>query len=104
MINLTLKEVLLTMFQENGKSIDDVDFVLVRTLGLNLDGFWKSAADCIWDINKLNDEFRVVFKDKTWIEKVYDKDGNAKLKYRKLFEKPVCVLVYAKPREFYDVD
>ena len=103
-VDITLKEALLAALQENGKSVEDIDFILVGGLGLELNGFWESAAKCDWDISKLNDEFRIVFKDRTWINKHYSRDGSARLKYHKFFEKPMCILLHAQPREFYNVD
>lgn len=102
--DITLKEALLAAFQENGKSIEDVDFILVGGLGLDLGGFWESADKCDWDIEKLNDEFRIVFKDRTWINKHYSCNGSVRLKYHKFFEKPACVLLHPRPQEFYNID
>ena len=100
--DITLEQALLAVLQENGKSIKDIDFILVKGLSLDLDGFWESAAKCDWNIDKLNDEFRIVFKDKTWINKHYSRDGKPRLKYHKFFEKPICILLHPQPQEFLD--
>ena len=99
---VSVAEALRCKIQEEGKSLEDVDFILVGGLGLQVDDFWNSAERCAWDINKLKDEFRVVFKDQTWISKHYSRNGDAWLKYHKLFEKPVCILLHPTPQEFFD--
>lgn len=38
-VDMTLKEALLAALQENGKSVEDIDSILVRGLGLEQDGF-----------------------------------------------------------------
>ena len=97
---VSVAEALRCKIQEEGKSLEDVDFILVGGLGLQVDDFWNSAERCAWDINKLKDEFRVVFKDQTWISKHYSRDGNVRLKYHKCPDKPGSILLNPMPREY----
>lgn len=99
---VSVAEALRRKIQEEGKSLEDVDFISVNGLGLQTDHFWMRAEQVPWDINKLKDEFRIVFKDRTWISKHYSRDGDVRLKYHKLFEKPECILLYPQPQEFLD--
>lgn len=99
-VYVSVAEALRRKIQEEGKSLEDVDFILVGKLGLSVDDFWMRAEQVPWDIDKLKDEFRVVFKDRTWISKHYSRDGDVRLKYHGLFEKPVCILTNPMPQEF----
>lgn len=101
-VYVSVAEALRRKIQEEGKTLEDIDFISVNGLGLQTDHFWKNADKCIWDINKLKDEFRIVFKDRTWISKHYSRDGSVRLKYHGLFEKPVCILLHPQPQEFLD--
>lgn len=101
-VYVSVAEALRRKIQEEGKSLEDVDFIMVGRLGLYLEDFWESAAQCDWDINKLKDDFRIVFKDHTWISKHYSRDGSVRLKYHQLFERPACVLLHPVPQEYYD--
>ena len=101
-VYVSVAEALRRKIQEEGKSLEDVDFILVGGLGLNVHDFWMRAEQVPWDINKLKDEFRIVFKDHTWISKHYSRDGSVRLKYHKLFEYPVCILINPMPQEFLD--
>lgn len=102
-VYVSVAEALRRKIQEEDKNIEDIDFILVGRLGLNVDDFWNSAEQVAWDIDKLNDEFKIVFKDRTWISKHYGRDGNARLKYHKLFERPVCIMLHPMPQEYMDV-
>ena len=101
-VYVSVAEALRRKIQEEGKSLEDVDFISVGGLGLQTDDFWMRAEQVPWDIDKLKDEFRIVFKDRTWISKHYSRDGDVRLKYHKLFEKPACILLYPQPQEFLD--
>jgi len=97
---VSVAEALRRKIQEEGKSVEDVDFILVGNLGLQTDDFWEIAELWEWNIDKLKDEFRIVFKDRTWISKHYSRNGDVRLKYHKLFEKPMCILLHPMPQEF----
>jgi hypothetical protein len=101
---VSVAEALRRKIQEEGKNLEDVDFILVGGLGLQTDDFWMRAEQVLWDINKLKDEFRIVFKDQTWISKHYSRDGSTRLKYHKCPEKPVCILLHPMPQEFINID
>lgn len=99
---VSVAEALRRKIQEEGKSLEDIDFILVGTLGLKVDDFWKIAELWRWNIDQLKDEFRIVFKDKTWLSKHYSRDGSVRLKYHKCPDKPACILINPMPREFLD--
>ena len=99
-VSVSVAEALRRKIQEEGKSVEDVDFIMVGNLGLHVGDFWMRAEQVLWDIDKLKDEFRIVFKDRTWISKHYSRDGSVRLKYHGLFEKPVCILTHPMPQEF----
>jgi len=99
---VSVAEALRRKIQEEGKSLEDVDFISVGGLGLQTDDFWKTAELWKWDINQLKDEFKIVFKDRTWIGKHYSRNGSVRLKYHKLFEEPTCILLHPMPSEFLD--
>jgi hypothetical protein len=99
-VYVSLAEALRRKIQEEGKSVEDVDFILVGGLGLHVNDFWARAEQVPWDIDKLKDEFRIVFKDRTWISKHYSHNGDVRLKYHRLFEKPVCIMLCPTPQEF----
>lgn len=101
-VYVSVAEALRRKIQEEGKTLEDVDFISVNGLGLQTDHFWMRAEQVPWDINKLKDEFRIVFKDRTWISKHYSRDGSVRLKYHRLFEKPICILLHPQPQEFLD--
>lgn len=100
----SLAEALRRKIQEEDKSLEDIDFILVGRLGLNVHDFWMRAEQIPWNIDRLKDEFRIVFKDRTWISKHYSRNGDVRLKYHRLFEKPVCTLLHPQSQEFYNVD
>ena len=101
-VYVSVAEALRRKIQEEGKSLEDVDFIVVSGLGLQTDDFWMRAEQVPWDINKLKDEFRIVFKDRTWISKHYSRDGSVRLKYHECPDEPVCVLLNPLPQEFID--
>lgn len=101
-VYLSVAEALRRKIQEEGKSLEDIDFILVGTLGLKIDDFWMRAEQYAWDITKLKDEFKIVFKDRTWISKHYSRNGDVRLKYHRLFERPVCILTHPSPRDFLE--
>lgn len=101
-VYVSVAEALRRKIQEEGKSLEDVDFISVGGLGLQTDDFWMRAEQVSWNIDKLKDEFRIVFKDRTWISKHYGRNGNARLKYHGLFEKPTCLLTNPMSSEFLD--
>ena len=51
--------------QQEGKNLEDIDFISVNGLGLQIEDFWNSAEQCDSNIEKLKDEFKIVFKDGT---------------------------------------
>ena len=99
-VYVSVAEALRRKIQEEGKSLEDIDFISVGSLGLDVHDFWMRAEQCAWDIDKLKDEFRIVFKDHTWISKHYSRNGDVRLKYHGLFEKPLCILTHPMPQEF----
>lgn len=101
-VYMSVTKALHRKIQEEGKDLDDIDFIAVGGLGFNLLDFWEVADKCDWDINKLKDEFRIVFKDGTWISKHYSRDGSVRLKYHECPDEPVCVLLNPLPQEFID--
>ena len=105
-MHVSVAEALRRKIQEEGKDLDDIDyidFIAVGGLGLDVSDFWKIADKCYWDIDKLKDDFRIVFKDKTWISKHYSREpGHVRLKYHKCPSKPVCILTNPLPQEFLD--
>lgn len=103
-VSISVAEALRRKIQEEGKSLEDIDFILIGALGLKVDDFWKVAELQRWNIDQLKDEFRIVFKDKTWLSKYYSRNGNVRLKYYKCPDKPVCVLLNPSPQEFYSVN
>ena len=64
-VYVSVAEALRRKIQEEGKSLEDIDFISVGGLGLDANDFWMRAERIPWDINKLKDEFRIVFKDRT---------------------------------------
>lgn len=99
-VYVSVAEALRRKIQEEGKSLEDIDFILIGNLGLQTDNFWMRAEQVPWDINKLKDEFRIVFRDRTWISKHYSRNGDVRLKYHGLFEKPMCILMNPMPQEY----
>ena len=43
---VSVAEALRRKIQEEGKSLEDVDFILVGSLGLHVEDFWNSAEQC----------------------------------------------------------
>lgn len=99
-VYVSVAEALRRKIQEEGKSLEDVDFIAVGNLGLRTKDFWMRAEQVPWDIDNLKDEFKIVFKDRTWISKHYSRNGDVRLKYHGLFEKPMCILTNPMPQEF----
>ena len=99
-VYMSVTKALHRKIQEEGKDLEDVDFISVNGLGLQVDDFWRNADKYSWDINKLKDEFRIVFKDGTWISKHYSRDGSVRLKYHECPDEPVCVLLNPMPQEY----
>jgi len=100
--DLTIGQVLRRKIEEENKTIEDIDFILVGGLGLFTNDFWDSADQCDSNIENLKDEFKIVFKDGTWINKHYSRDGNIRLKYHKCPIRPVCILLHPTPQEYLD--
>jgi len=101
-VYVSVAEALRRKIQEEDKSLEDIDFIAVGNLGLRTKDFWMRAEQVPWDIDKLKDDFRVVFKDRTWISKHYGRNGDARLKYHGLFEQPICILTNPMPQEYMD--
>ena len=99
-LSISVAEALRRKIQEEGKSLEDVDFILVGKLGLQINDFWIQAEQTPWNIDKLKDEFRIVFKDRTWISKHYSRNGDVRLKYHNFFEQPICILTNPLPQEY----
>ena len=99
---MTLGTVLRQTIQENGKNVEDIDLITVNGIGLNLNDFWNSADQCTATIDELKDEFKIVFKDNTWINKHYSRNGNVRFKYYKYPDRPVCILLNPSPQEYID--
>lgn len=102
-VYVSLAEALRRKFQEEDKSLEDIDFIAVDGYGLNTKDFLVRAEQVPWNINQLKDGFRVVFKDHTWISKHYNKEGKPRLKYHKAPERPVCIIGHPKPQEFMNI-
>ena len=98
----TIKELLIKKIESEGLDVKDVDFVAVGGLGLKLDDFWK-AANFKCSIDEVKDNFILVFKDGTWINKHYSRDGQVRFKYHKHPEKPSVILTHPQPQEFLDI-
>lgn len=102
--SISVAEALRRKIQEEGKSLKDIDFIVVDGLGLCIKDFWNSAEQCDSSIENLKDEFKIVFKDGTWINKHYSRDGSVRLKYHKCPDKPVCILINPLPQEYLTGD
>ena len=97
----TLKRLLVEKIESENLTIDDIDFVAVGGLGLNLNHFWQAAnVECT--IENIKDDFILVFKDGTWIGKHYSRSGEVRFKYHRHPIKPNVMLLHPKPQEFID--
>lgn len=101
-VYVSVAEALRRKIQEEGKSLEDIDFILVGGLGLNVHDFWMRAEQVPWYIRELKDDFKIIFKDGTWISKYYNRYGTAQLKYYKCPERPACILLNPLPQEYID--
>lgn len=99
----TLKELLIEKIESEKLDINDVDFVSIGGLGLRLDHFWQ-AANIECNVEDVKDNFVLVFKDGTWINKHYSRNGDVRFKYHKTPNHPVSILLHPTPQEFLDID
>ena len=98
----TLFELLAAKTNEENKTIDDVAFITVGGIGLHKDHFWEISKRIEVKVEDLDDEFRVVYSDGTWLSKHYSRDGSVRLKYHKCPEKPMAIIVYPTQKDFLD--
>lgn len=99
-VDMTLGKALRRKIQEEGKSVKDIDFVSVRGLSFSLERFWDIVNNLNVSIENLNDDFKIVFKDGTWISKHYNGDGSVRLKYHPQISRPTCKVLNVSPQDF----
>lgn len=101
-MKINFKQEILDAIHDSGHVIDDIDFITNNGLGLDYNNFWE-VADFMYDASTgeqiINPEFRVTFKDRTWIGRKLSK-GKEFFKFRSCLDKPDCFLLNVQKRDF----
>lgn len=103
---LNFKDEVVDAMHASGHDFDDINFISRNGVGLNEDAFW-SAADFDYDNmtgkQVIDPEFRVTFKDRTWLGRKISR-GVEFFKWRSCLDKPVCILSNVSREDFAKVD
>lgn len=101
-MKINFKEEVLKAIHDSGHGVNDIDFITTNGLGLDYTNFWK-AADFTYNNSTgeqfINPEFRVTFKDRTWIGRKLSQEREF-FKFRSCLDKPVCFLINVQKEDF----